>query len=547
MKHCIGINLLTRDEILAVVVRALRLVPYYYRNQLPPPELRLEFSDGWLVPQVGFLFEEPSSRTIGTLREAAVRAGFRCSNPITPETSSLKKGEPPTRATITAIQQQNRMMCYRTTVEGYATQAALYLERESSRFPEWFRETPIINGGDGRQNHPTQVLLDMVTIVAHALGMTSNNEIGVARLESSLTQLTDDDLAEFITNHFDNLKIALVGDLRNSRVTNSWLDLGRHFKIQYLLVAPDSFQVEAWRCQGLRVAVSDKLDDAVAYNVVYTIRTQIERLGNVMTIADAEAILSAIQVNRRFIDKSEALIMDAQPLDVLRPMIDPAIWNESQVIMDIQAIMGSPTRTAVFQMCWGHRKQHMDLLTIPKSFPYDVLASEEIHSHWQKMQERWQAEQRAINPLDKGMVLDRITAGFGLMVDAVINRAGVHGGLGSSSIIAQRQRSTEMGRKDIVFLPDAFVSEDVLAALTLLVGSLRVIELKESLYRKLMFRPPTAVARIFICPNEACVTRIDPEAESFLHVNSYDGKTSFDCAYCRHRFSTGQIVSAIHA
>lgn len=543
MKHCIGIHLLSPEEITRVIIRALRLLPYYFGDQRPPELPSVSDSGRWLQPQVGFIFQEPSSRTIGSLHEAAMLAGFRSSFPMTSESSSLKKNEPPTRATITSIQQKNRVLCFRTTIEGFALQQAMYLEREASRFPDWFREVPIINGGDGRQNHPTQVLLDLTSIIAHKLGFKTNNQAGLEVFKEAIGKMSDDDLAGFIKETLDNLTIAFVGDQSNSRVVGSWLDVGRKFSVSFILVAPSAFKIESWRLEGLKVSPSEDLNDALDADVVYVLRGQMERLEKLMSVVEADSLLRGISVGHSFMERFRGIIMHAQPLDGERPMIDPELWNHPQVIMDFQATVGIPTRVAIFLTCWEGRHEHMPLFQVPPIEPLEVLAEETIEAHRQRLLAKRGDSQRSINPIDRGMVLDRLDKGSGSFIDTLLDRSGVYGRQGSTAIIAKNKPSSDFGRKDIIFLEDEFVPNETLAALTLRAPNLRVIALRDNVYRKMVFDIPPAVKGIFICPNKACITNVDPEAESFLEVVRRGEKIYLHCPSCRHRFKSSQVIN----
>jgi len=539
MKVCLGIHLMSPDEIVQVTVRALKLLPYYFRNQAVQG---ITLRSGQIQPQVGFLFQEPSSRTIGSLHEAAVLAGFRTSIPITEQTSSLKKHEPATRATLTAIQQQNQMLCFRTTIEGFALQAAMYLEREANRFPDWFRQTPIINGGDGKQNHPTQALLDGVAINAYKLGFTTNNTAGLDAFEEKIKGMSDEDLSEFVRNTFNNLTIAFVGDQSNSRVVGSWLDFGRKFSVKYILVAPPAFKIENWRLEGLKVSPSEDLNDALDADVVYVLRGQMERLEKIMSVVEAESLLRSLRIDRSFLSRYKGIIMHAQPLDGVRPMIHPDLWGDPQVIMDFQATVGPPTRVAIFLTCWEGRDEHIPLFEVPEITP-EIIAQETIEKHQLKLAQKLTSGQRSVNPIVFGTVFDRLNAGRGSRMDSRLENAGVYGEGGSTAIIAQRKISREMGTKDIIFLEDTFVPYEILAALTLEASHMRVIELRDGQYTKLAFVLPQAIKGIYSCPNKACITNVDPEAESFLDVWQRGEKVYLYCPFCRHRFSRSQVIN----
>ena len=100
---------------------------------------------------------------------------------------------------------------------------------------------PIINGGDGANAHPTQALLDLFTI------------------------------KQYIKN-VKGKKVAIVGDIKNSRVANSNIELLSRFGMEIILVAPPHFQPKT----DLRISynLKDVIDEI---DVLMSLRTQTER------------------------------------------------------------------------------------------------------------------------------------------------------------------------------------------------------------------------------------------------------------------------------
>lgn len=580
IKDCINLDTgLDQDDVIAVVAKALRETPHYIlpRRQRRPywkvitesavwSRFRRQMLEGnsWMLPKVGYLFTHASSRTLGSLMEAALLASFSNSFPYTGETSSLKKGEPPGRTAITMLEQRNELLCYRTDdIEGTPQAFARFIQRNANNYPAWFSQAPIINGGDGRQNHPTQVLLDLATIVAYALGVKICNEYYIQLLAQRLNRMNNRELEEFIKGTLNGLKIAFVGDLYNSRVLNSWLHLAKKFEIEIVLISPSSFRVEQWRLEGLKVApkqygnLQAALDQKV--DIVYTLRFKHEYLKTIpgMTLDEAESMVEELRIKTGFYHKfvnSEQedesrprfkVFMDAQPLDRERPIIVPELWSgHPNVIMDFQALMGIPTRVAVFLLTWAGRKEQRIIPVAPEITPLELLV-ESIPEHQRKNREKWLHNQRSVNPLDNGMVFDRILAGLARKIDELLERAGVFGDGGSTATIAQRKRSEALGQKDILFLEDVFVTFDIISVLMILAPEMKVVELKNGMYRKLQFEVSRLIEFLLNCPNSQCVTNVDPEADTLIHVRGSGDEMSFHCEDCGHRFSRKQIITAI--
>ena len=104
---------------------------------------------------------------------------------------------------------------------------------------------PIINGGDGSHAHPTQALLDFFTIKQH------------------------------FNNNISGKKIAIVGDIKNSRVANSNIELLNRAGLEVILVAPPHFLPQT----HLRVSnnIKEVIDEV---DIIMSLRTQTERHTN---------------------------------------------------------------------------------------------------------------------------------------------------------------------------------------------------------------------------------------------------------------------------
>src|SRR5690554_1439622 len=119
---------------------------------------------------------------------------------------------------------------------------------------------PVINGGDGANEHPSQALLDLYTIKSELAGRGRG---------------------------IDRLRIAMVGDLRHGRTVHSLCKLMCLFDdIQVVLVSPQELRmpgeiVEQLRQSGHKVLESDVLEASIAHvDIVYSTRIQEERFSS---------------------------------------------------------------------------------------------------------------------------------------------------------------------------------------------------------------------------------------------------------------------------
>ncbi len=184
------------------------------------------------------LFFEPSTRTRVSFEVAAQRLGADVVN-FDVARSSTTKGESllDTISTLSAMQPD-------VFIVRHANSEAL--EAIAEHLPT---QQSLINAGDGCRQHPTQGLLDMLTIRQHK-------------------------------QRFDDLKVVIVGDIRHSRVARSAVDALQILGTRSIeLVAPEPLQPDAGELGGL--SASSNLDQAIeGADVVMALRLQRERMAD---------------------------------------------------------------------------------------------------------------------------------------------------------------------------------------------------------------------------------------------------------------------------
>jgi aspartate carbamoyltransferase catalytic subunit len=185
-KSLVSISDFSKDEIL----RILRLAADFEAN----PNQKL--LDGKVVAS---LFFEPSTRTRLSFETAINRLGGRVIGFSDSSSSSTSKGET-LKDTIKMVSNYADLIVMRHPLEGSARYAS-----EQSR-------VPVINAGDGANQHPSQTLLDLYSI-----------------------QKTQGKL--------DNLTIFMVGDLKYGRTVHSLLMAMSHFSPIFHFIAPDELKM----------------------------------------------------------------------------------------------------------------------------------------------------------------------------------------------------------------------------------------------------------------------------------------------------------------
>ena len=255
---------------------------------------------------LGLMFFEPSTRTKMSFETAMKRLNGQCIGFENSGSSSVSKGE--------SIADTAKMF------EGYCDALVIRHELEGvSKFISDIVDIPVINAGDGAGQHPTQTLLDLYTI---------KNEIG----------------------SIDNLKIALIGDLKFGRTVHSLsnaLTLFNNVKIylvspkelkmpQEILIDLNKTKVEYEEVDNIECIIDD-------VDVLYVTRIQKERFAD---INDYEKIKGAYIINKKMLEGKDAIVMHPLPrIDEIDTDVDDTKYNKYFT----QAANAVPVRMAILK------------------------------------------------------------------------------------------------------------------------------------------------------------------------------------------------------
>ncbi len=193
---------------------------------------------------IASLFFEPSTRTRLSFESAMNRLGARVIGFSDASNTSVSKGET-LHDTISVISNYCDMIVMRHTLEGAA------------RYASEVAKVPVVNAGDGANQHPSQTLLDLYSI---------------KKTQGSL----------------DNLKIMMVGDLKYGRTVHSLLQAMSHFDTEFTFVSPPELRMPAeYRDfldeKGLKYRELTELDGNMDdMDIVYMTRIQKERFNDQM-------------------------------------------------------------------------------------------------------------------------------------------------------------------------------------------------------------------------------------------------------------------------
>ncbi len=237
-QHIISIDQFDRDAVTRVFDVADQMIPYARRQRIT------RVLEGAIL---GNMFFEPSTRTRVSFGSAFNLLGGQVRETVGMDSSSLSKGES-LHDTAKVLSGYSDIIVMRHPQAGSVAEFAA-----ASR-------VPVLNGGDGANEHPTQALLDLYTIRSELAG--KGRELA-------------------------GLRIAMVGDLKHGRTVHSLCRLLQLYKnVKLTLIAPDALQMperllENAREAGLSVHTTSAMDEGLReVDIVYQTRLQEERFAD---------------------------------------------------------------------------------------------------------------------------------------------------------------------------------------------------------------------------------------------------------------------------
>ena len=260
------------------------------------------------------LFFEPSTRTRLSFESAMRKLGGHVIGFSDPSGTSLKKGET-LWDTIKMAERYSDVIVMRHPTEGAARLAA-----EAA-------EIPIINGGDGANQHPTQTLLDLYTI------------------QKSKGKL-------------EGLNVGFLGDLKYGRTVHSLAIALSHFGANMYFIAPQALKMPDYYLEDLSnkgikyQEVEDLLKVSKELDVLYATRIQKERFPDPV---EYKRYAGIYKLNSSILPhvKSSLKIMHPLPrVDEIHPELD----NTEHAIYFEQAGNGIPVRQALLSLVTGMMK-----------------------------------------------------------------------------------------------------------------------------------------------------------------------------------------------
>lgn len=302
-KDIIDINDFSKEELLYILEKAKKFDPQFTKSD----RSNYTIAQGKIA---AVLFFEQSTRTEQSFRSAAQKIGMGVIGFNDPESTSIHKGETFTD-TIRIMDSYADVLIIRHPESGAAKIAA-----DAALIP-------VINAGDGPNQHPTQTMLDLYTIMKEA-------------------------------GKLDGITVALMGDLKYGRTVHALSLALSHFKVKQIFISHPSLKMpgeflEVLKKRGIEFKEYEDLPKELEADFLYQTRVQKERfsdLGEYKKVKD-KFILDASF--KKYLDKGIKLM---HPLPRVNE-IDPSLDSHPNAIFFKQARNGLYIREALLTLVLG--------------------------------------------------------------------------------------------------------------------------------------------------------------------------------------------------
>lgn len=260
---------------------------------------------------IATLFFEPSTRTRLSFESAVNRLGGRVIGFASKDSSSVQKGES-LKDTIKTVNSYSDLIIMRHPLEG------------SARYASEVASVPVINAGDGANQHPTQTLLDLYSI--------------------RKTQGT-----------LDNLNIFLVGDLKYGRTVHSLLMAMSNFNTTFNFISPEELRMPdeykiLLKNLGLNYYEHTDFTDIMSEaDIIYMTRIQRERFSDPM---EYEKTKNSYVLKNSMLEGTKDNLKILHPLPRVNEIHDDVDESDKSYYFT-QALNGVYTRMAIMSSILG--------------------------------------------------------------------------------------------------------------------------------------------------------------------------------------------------
>jgi len=305
IKDLVNIKDLSNDEIMKLFVIADEM------NSAIENKKALDLCKGKVLAT---LFYEASTRTRLSFESAMFRLGGSVLGFSSLEGTSVSKGES-LADTIRTVANYSDIIAIRHPNEG------------SARVASQFSSVPVINGGDGGHQHPTQTLLDLYTIIKEKGNLSS-------------------------------LNILISGDLKFGRTTHSLAISLARFGAKMCFASPPGLEMPDYILRtlsdefGAQPKIGNNLRDFIHdVDVIYVTRVQRERLGEMEYLKYRDAYVLSEDIMKQA--KKDAIVL--HPLPRVNE-ISREVDQDPRALYFKQAYNGVPVRMALIASLLGVAK-----------------------------------------------------------------------------------------------------------------------------------------------------------------------------------------------
>lgn len=256
---------------------------------------------------LGYIFYEPSTRTRMSFEAAMASLGGSSIGIFDPKSSSIEKGEN-LADTIRIIDLYSDVIILRHPLDG------------SSRFAGELSKNPIINAGSGSEEHPTQAMLDLYTILKEK-------------------------------KKIDNLTIGIVGDLKYGRTVYSLLYALANYNVEVHLISPPMLGIRKESIydarKKLKLYEHSQLEDILPkLDIIYVTRIQRERFPD---IQEYEKVRGTYTIDNNTLVRAKSDVSIMHPMPRMEE-ISHSIDDTKNAIYFKQAAYGKELRAALLAL-----------------------------------------------------------------------------------------------------------------------------------------------------------------------------------------------------
>jgi aspartate carbamoyltransferase catalytic subunit len=256
---------------------------------------------------LGYIFYEPSTRTRMSFEAAMASLGGSSIGIFDPKSSSIEKGEN-LADTIRIIDLYSDVIILRHSLDG------------SSRFAGELSKNPIINAGSGSEEHPTQAMLDLYTILKEK-------------------------------KKIDNLTLGIVGDLKYGRTVYSLLYALANYNVEVHLISPPMLGIRKESIydarKKLKLYEHSQLEDILPkLDIIYVTRIQRERFPD---IQEYEKVRGTYTIDNNTLARAKSDVSIMHPMPRMEE-ISHSIDDTKNAIYFKQAAYGKELRAALLAL-----------------------------------------------------------------------------------------------------------------------------------------------------------------------------------------------------